>query len=139
MAAKVEWTANDYAAQEILAKMVAESGLSLRAVAQRTDGIASHTRIGDIINGAKGPIRLSEFIAICTACGKDADDVLQQVLDRAEELDQPTASRSPIPAGFASWDPDQQADYIATHPDDFDLAAKYGDTIAEQEAYEQLP
>ena len=84
MAAKVEWTANDYAAQNILADIVEKSGLSLRALEQKTGGVASHARIGYILNGERGPVKLSEFIAICEACGVDASDALQQVIDNAD-------------------------------------------------------
>lgn len=132
MAAKVEWTANDYAAQEILAKMISESGLSLRAVAQRTDGIASHVRIGDIVNGSKGPVRLSEFLAICAACKKDADVALQQILDRADAIEKAQNN-----AAIESDESDPQ--WIADHLADYDFAAKRGDTEAEQQAYEDLP
>lgn len=127
MAAKVERTANDYAAQEILAKIIRDSGLSLRALSQKMDGLASHTRIADIINGEKGPMRLSEFMAICTACGKDPAQVARQVVDRAAEIE----SSEQVDEDDPQW--------IADHLDQFDIAAKYGDTEAEQQAYEDLP
>lgn len=40
---------------------------------------------------------------------------------------------------MSAWSAHDQAAYIAKHPDLFDLAAKRGDTEAEQEAYEDLP
>lgn len=40
---------------------------------------------------------------------------------------------------MSGWPADEQADYIANHLDQFDFAAKHGDTEAEQRAYEDLP
>lgn len=40
---------------------------------------------------------------------------------------------------MSGWTADEQADYIANHLDQFDFAAKHGDTEAEQRAYEDLP
>ncbi len=40
---------------------------------------------------------------------------------------------------MSGWSADEQAAYIAEHPDLFDLAAKRGDTEREQVEYEDLP
>lgn len=40
---------------------------------------------------------------------------------------------------MSGWTTDEQADYIANHLDQFDVAAKRGDTEAEQLAYEEMP
>ena len=40
---------------------------------------------------------------------------------------------------MSEWTTDEQADYIAKHLDQFDFAAKYGDTEREQEAFEEQP
>ncbi|RYN04954.1 helix-turn-helix domain-containing protein [Bifidobacterium animalis] len=44
-----------------------------------------------------------------------------------------------IPSDFGSWQQSDQVAFIAEHPDLFDLAAKHGDTEAEQEAFEEQP
>ena len=40
---------------------------------------------------------------------------------------------------MSGWTTDEQADYIVNHLDQFDYAAKRGDTEAEQQAYEEMP
>lgn len=40
---------------------------------------------------------------------------------------------------MSGWTTDEQADYIANHLDQFDYAAKRGDSEAEQLAYEEMP
>ena len=40
---------------------------------------------------------------------------------------------------MSDWSTSEQAAYIAAHLDQFDFAAKHGDTEAEQQAYEEMP
>ncbi len=53
-----------------------------------------------------------------------------------------TGESTPIESSvpdMSGWTADEQADYVANHLDQFDFAAKHGDTEAEQRAYEDLP
>lgn len=53
-----------------------------------------------------------------------------------------TGESTPIESSvpdMSDWSADEQASYIAAHLDQFDYAAKRGDTEAEQLAYEDLP
>lgn len=40
---------------------------------------------------------------------------------------------------ISGWSADEQAAYVASHMDQFDIAAKKGDTEREQTEYEDLP
>lgn len=40
---------------------------------------------------------------------------------------------------MSGWSADEQAAYVASHLDQFDIAAKHGDREREQEAFEELP
>ncbi|WP_129917589.1 helix-turn-helix domain-containing protein [Bifidobacterium pseudolongum] len=40
---------------------------------------------------------------------------------------------------MSGWPADEQAAYVASHLDQFDIAAKHGDREREQEAFEELP
>lgn len=40
---------------------------------------------------------------------------------------------------MSGWSADEQAAYVASHMDQFDIAAKHGDIEREQEAFEELP
>lgn len=40
---------------------------------------------------------------------------------------------------MSDWSADEQAVYVAAHPEQFDIAAKHGDIEREQEAYEEQP
>lgn len=127
MGQKVERTAYDRAAEKLVAQMIADTGLSLRSIASKSNGTLVHTRLHSIINGERGPIRLSEWLTICKICGKDPAQATQEVLDMA------TAPEPTSAAGEA------RARWIAAHPDLIDKAAKTGDTDAEQAAYEEMP
>ena len=63
MAAKIEWTAADYAAKNAMAKIIDASALAYRVIAERMGGVVSHVRIGYIHNGEKSPVQtLREII-----------------------------------------------------------------------------
>lgn len=87
MAEKIKWTTLDYAAKEAIAKVMDDSGLAYRPIADRIGGFVSHVRIGDIHNGVKSPIRLSEFIAICDACGADPVQTLREIIAEARRIE----------------------------------------------------
>ena len=77
MAAKIEWTAADYAAKNAMAKIIDASALAYRVIAERMGGVVSHVRIGYIHNGEKSPVRLSEFLLICEVCNADPVQTLR--------------------------------------------------------------
>mgnify|MGYP000529704323 FL=1 len=45
MAARVEWTAADYAAKEAMERIIDDSALAYRVIAERMGGVVSHVRI----------------------------------------------------------------------------------------------
>lgn len=92
----------------------------------------SQSQLSKILR-ADRPIDLETFEALCTFLGDDAAALVAQGRALA---DTNTADRAPDMSG---WTADEQADYVVTHLDQFDYAAKHGDTEAEQEAYEDLP
>lgn len=110
MAAKIEWTAMDYAAKDALAKIIDDSALAYRVIAERMGGVVSHVRVGYIHNGEKSPVRLSEFLAICDVCNADPVQTLRDIIAEARRIE-------------AERTADEVADRIAANPDDFDVAA----------------
>lgn len=110
MAARVEWTAADYAAKEAMERIIDDSALAYRVIAERMGGVVSHVRIGYIHNGEKSPVRLSEFLAICDVCGADPVQTVRDILAEARRIE-------------AERTADEMADRIAANPDDFDVAA----------------
>lgn len=96
-----------------------------------------------------GPPTLDEFCTLCELLGQSAADTLQSVITESETAtpetpdDKTTALADADPSDsvpdMSGWTTDEQADYIANHLDQFDFAAKHGDTEAEQRAYEDLP
>ncbi|WP_368087498.1 hypothetical protein [Bifidobacterium bifidum] len=110
MAAKIEWTAMDYAAKDALAKIIDDSALAYRVIAERMGGVVSHVRVGYIHNGEKSPVRLSEFLAICDVCNADPVQTLRDIIAEARRIEAERAA-------------DEMADRIVANPDDFDVAA----------------
>lgn len=109
----------------------------------------SQSQLSKILR-ADRPIDLETFEALCTFLGDDAAALVAQgraLADRSATNDNTdkaqdalaaanTANRAPDMSG---WTADEQADYVANHLDQFDYAAKRGDTEAEQLAYEEMP
>lgn len=109
----------------------------------------SQSQLSKILR-ADRPIDLETFEALCTFLGDDAAALVAQgraLADRSATddnineaqralADSDTGSRVPDMSG---WTADEQADYVANHLDQFDFAAKRGDTEAEQLAYEEMP
>ena len=110
MAARVEWTAADYAAKEAMERIIDDSALAYRVIAERMGGVVSHVRIGYIHNGEKSPVRLSEFLAICDVCGADPVQTVRDILAEARRIDAERAA-------------DEMADRIVANPEQFDVAA----------------
>ena len=88
MAAKIEWTAMDYAAKDALAKIIDDSALAYRVIAERMGGVVSHVRVGYIHNGEKSPVRLSEFLAICDVCNADPVQTLRDINAEAKRIEE---------------------------------------------------
>lgn len=109
----------------------------------------SQSQLSKILR-ADRPIDLETFEALCTFLGDDAAALVAQgraLADRSATNDNTdksqdaladanTADRAPDMSG---WTADEQADYVANHLDQFDYAAKRGNTEAEQLAYEEMP
>ena len=129
MASKIEWTPRDYAARDIIDRMLSKTDLSYRDIEEKLGGQVSYNRVRDIRLGRRAPVRLSEFIAICDLCGYSTLDAISALMIRAKEIEQGTDIG--VDADDSQW--------IADHLDQFDIAAKHGDTEAEQQAYEDLP
>ena len=110
MAAKIEWTAMDYAAKDALAKIIDDSALAYRVIAERMGGVVSHVRVGYIHNGEKSPVRLSEFLAICDVCNADPVQTLRDIIAEASRIEAERAA-------------DEMADRIVANPEQFDVAA----------------
>lgn len=110
MAARVEWTAADYAAKEAMERIIDDSALAYRVIAERMGGVVSHVRIGYIHNGEKSPVRLSEFLAICDVCGADPVQTVRDILAEARRIEAERAA-------------DEMTDRIVANPEQFDVAA----------------
>lgn len=110
MAARVEWTAADYAAKEAMERIIDDSALAYRVIAERMGGVVSHVRIGYIHNGEKSPVRLSEFLAICDVCGADPVQTVRDILAEARRIEAERVA-------------DEMADRIVANPEQFDVAA----------------
>lgn len=104
-------------------------------MAAKIGDIVSYNRIRDIRLGLKAPVRMSEYLAICDACGADPVQTLREIITEARhmELEQQTATtKKPAGERFV-------VDESTSEPDWLSMAAKHGDIEAEQEAYEEMP
>lgn len=104
-------------------------------MAAKIGDIVSYNRIRDIRLGLKAPVRMSEYLAICDACGADPVQTLREIITEARrmELEQQTATTKKS-AGERFV-----VDESTSEPDWLSMAAKHGDIEAEQEAYEEMP
>lgn len=90
---------------------------------------------------------MREFLALCSVLHISPSKTLDAALANVSAEDNSTAGAdtvesAPVESGvpdMSGWTTDEQADYVANHLDQFDYAAKRGDTEAEQLAYEDLP
>lgn len=103
--------------------------------------------------GAKRDIKLPQLYAVAQAMGVTVVEIMQdaeRIQRRSERhgVTEPPNAASNAPADIegnsavpdmSGWTTDEQADYIVNHLDQFDYAAKRGDTEAEQQAYEEMP
>ncbi len=100
----------DYAAKDALAKIIDDSALAYRVIAERMGGVVSHVRVGYIHNGEKSPVRLSEFLAICDVCNADPVQTLRDIIAEARRIEAERAA-------------DEMDDRIVANPEQFDVAA----------------
>lgn len=59
------WTVVDYAAALNVAEMMSAKQLALHDIVKMSDGQLRYSRIRDIKNADKAPVRISEFVLIC--------------------------------------------------------------------------
>lgn len=105
MASKIEWGASDHAAQEILAGIMHDSGLSYRAMESQANAGISYTRFHDIANGRRAPVRLTEFLAICDVCGADPVETMRRIMCETARIR--AARDSPTPASAVDFSDDE--------------------------------
>lgn len=124
---KFSWSVLDQAAYRKVTQLIKQSGYSDRTMAAKIGDIVSYNRIRDIRLGLKAPVRMSEYLAICDACGADPVQTLREIITEARrmELEQQTASTKK-PAGERFVD-DEQARIDETlkklHRGDMDIVA----------------
>lgn len=97
---KFSWSVLDQAAYRKVTQLIKQSGYSDRTMAAKIGDIVSYNRIRDIRLGLKAPVRMSEYLAICDACGADPVQTLREIITEARrmELEQQTATTKK-PAG----------------------------------------
>ncbi|MDU3915001.1 MAG: hypothetical protein ACLTKO_04555 [Bifidobacterium longum] len=107
---KFSWSVLDQAAYRKVTQLIKQSGYSDRTMAAKIGDIVSYNRIRDIRLGLKAPVRMSEYLAICDACGADPVQTLREIITEARrmELEQQTASTKK-PAGERFVVDDEQA------------------------------
>lgn len=119
--------------------------ISDRALAKAIN--VSPPRVANLFSHSHGSPTLREFLALCSVLHISPSKTLDAALANVSAEDNSTAGtetveRTPIESGMpdmSGWTVDEQATYIAEHLDQFDYAAKRGDTEAEQQAYEEMP
>ena len=124
---KFSWSVLDQAAYRKVTQLIKQSGYSDCTMASKIGDIVSYNRIRDIRLGLKAPVRMSEYLAICDACGADPVQTLREIITEARriELEQQTATTKK-PAGERFVD-DEQARIDETlkklHRGDMDIVA----------------
>lgn len=124
---KFSWSVLDQAAYRKVTQLIKQSGYSDRTMASKIGDIVSYNRIRDIRLGLKAPVRMSEYLAICDACGADPVQTLREIITEARriELEQQTATTKK-PAG-ERFVVDEQARIDETlkklHRGDMDIVA----------------
>lgn len=56
-------------------------------MASKIGDIVSYNRIRDIRLGLKAPVRMSEYLAICDACGADPVQTLREIIAEARRIE----------------------------------------------------
>lgn len=125
-----------------------ESGVpygTLRRILE-LNSVADYEQLRRIAEALRMP--LSEIIEDAENLAEDPDIIADwreenclPTVDAATDEDASRASAdddSMVP-DMSGWSADEQAAYVASHMDQFDVAAKKGDLEREQEAFEELP
>lgn len=141
------WEPADIAVMQIIddARQRAPIPISDRALAKAIN--VSPPRVANLFSHSHGSPTLREFLALCSVLQISPSQTLDAALANVAAEDNPEASAgtgesTPIESSvpdMSDWSADEQASYIAAHLDQFDYAAKRGDTEAEQLAYEEMP
>ena len=84
---KISWSVLDQAAYRKVAQLIKQSGYSDRTMAAKIGDIVSYNRIRDIRLGLKAPVRMSEYLAICDACGADPVQTLREIITEARRME----------------------------------------------------
>lgn len=107
-----DWDALDFEVIRLIAEKKASSPIpvSNRAIARAIN--VSPPRVADLFNGQHGSPSLREIVALCGVFDIRPSTLIEEAMDNVEKQE------------------------VANS---FDLAAKHGDTMAEQEAYEEEP
>lgn len=123
---KFSWSVLDQAAYRKVTQLIKQSGYSDRTMASKIGDIVSYNRIRDIRLGLKAPVRMSEYLAICDACGADPVQTLREIITEARriELEQQTATTKK-PAGERFVDDDERVRMTLKklHRGDMDIVA----------------
>ena len=123
---KFSWSVLDQAAYRKVTQLIKQSGYSDRTMASKIGDIVSYNRIRDIRLGLKAPVRMSEYLAICDACGADPVQTQREIITEARriELEQQTATTKK-PAGERFVDDDERVRMTLEklHRGDVDIVA----------------
>ncbi|TCD53747.1 hypothetical protein EJ419_07210 [Alloscardovia theropitheci] len=87
MGRSYERAAADIAAQQIIDEMLNRYGYSVRKAAELSDGLITYSRIHDLRNGLKSPLKLSESIAFARIFNIDVEDFASAIYERTNELE----------------------------------------------------
>lgn len=88
MGKKYERAAADVAAQLVIDQLLNEFGYSVRHAAELSQGALTYSRIHDLRNGNKTPIKLSETIALAHVFHMNVEDFASLIYEKAQELEE---------------------------------------------------
>lgn len=86
MGSKYERCAMDFAAQRIVDRLLEQRGLSVRQAAALSDGILTYSRVHDVRNGNKSPMRLSEVLAFSRIFEIPLEDFIMLIYRESETI-----------------------------------------------------
>ena len=109
MGKKYERATADVAAQLVIDQLLNEFGYSVRHAAELSQGALTYSRIHDLRNGNKTPIKLSETIALAHVFHMNVEDFASLIYEKAQELEE-GAENSTSSALVAREDYDLVAD-----------------------------
>lgn len=94
---KYEWSAIDYSAASYIDEILTNADLGNREIDRITNSAITYARVRDIRNALKAPVRLSEFILLCTVAKVDLVASFKTVLESAEGLEEEQRSQTTTP------------------------------------------